>query len=345
MARRLSIRPRRSALVHPGDQHLAVDDQDARRDRDRDERSQEAEQRPARESRDHDDGARDRDSAIHHSWRDQIGLHLHVDEVVDSGDDGGRRIGESAESGDETDQHDDRRAGQGPHERDEREEERDDGQHDGEGRTDDGEEDRAEDPVDHAHRDLSHDVVADRSGDLLGEVDEPRSLGGRDELVDGAFERGDRRGEVDREDEDDEGAEEAPHDRRADSHHAFRDRAPVLPEPLLGVADDLVEERRLQAGEDGEDPVLDVADVGALQERGDLAHELADLVDENRQHDQDDSGEDREDADDRGEHGGPAGEPVSGEEGDDRVQAQAHEQRRADIEKDRRQRLHAVDED
>ncbi len=205
--------------------------------------------------------------------------------------------------------------------------------------------------VDEAERHLADDVVADGVGDLLAEVHEARALGCGHQLVDRALQAGSRCGEVDGEDQHDERAGEAGDERTDDRDDAAADLAADRADvegrvPVLDVGPDLV---HVERGEDGVQPVLDLADRvvehAVLGQLLDGRDELSDLLHDDRHHHEDDAGEDGEHPEDRDEDGRPAGQLAAFEPRDDRIQAEREEQRGPDVEEDRLKVLDAADEE
>ena len=151
-------------------------------------------------------------------------------------------------------------------------------------------EDRAQNTVDDAHRDLTHDEVPDGLRDLLGDVDEPRALGGRHQLVDGRLQVRCGGGEVDREDQHDERTGQTREHRRSDGEHALPDgRVVEILDPVLHEGEDLVD---VQVREDAGEPLLEVLEGRpALDELGDRLDELTDLAGDDGNEHQHDAGE------------------------------------------------------
>ena len=83
---------------------------------------------------------------------------------------------------------------------------------------------------------------------------------------------------------------------------------------------------------------------GVLQNAGDLDDELRDLFHDDREHHQDDAGEDAQHDDDRDEYRRPPRYATADQSRNHRFQAEREKQRCAHIKQDRRQRLHARDE-
>lgn len=82
----------------------------------------------------------------------------------------------------------------------------------------------------------------------------------------------------------------------------------------------------------------------ALHEALDLRDQLGDLTDEHRDDDEDDAGEHREHDGEGDEQRRPAGQTLALEPRHGGVEAEGEEERRADVEQDRRERLHARDD-
>ena len=179
-------------------------------------------------------------------------------------------------------------------------------------------------------------VSTHRRGDLLRKVDEFRPLRRGDELIEAALDARERRDEVEREDQDDDGAGHPRRDANADGEYPAADRREIeVLDRELGLIEQICyrepRQRALHV-------LCDASIRDSIDQPGHRLDGVLHLLGDDRDDREDQSGEHSKNGNQHGQDGEPAREPVLLEPGHQRVESQGQEQRGTDVREDGRER-------